>query len=293
MESRTLRVALEDGSLLEATFLPAEGMTLSSFKRDQIEAIDPHSLAGFKDRHAGLGVLIGPHFHRRKQAVVPTLPDESLFPHIARCKAQGIEDPFSHGVARYAPWRATGTDTCIIAELSGKDLWQGVPLKAIEGQDFEMRMKAELLQTGLRLDLSVVSESDSLVGIHYYYALPQGQNKILSRVQPFCLDHGEQKPIDASWLHSDNRMEVPLKGSIDLSFYPYPDPLNGEIELITDEYSLKTQYSSLSAENCWQLYHPEGASFVCIEPVSAKDPRHPNLMASSLTLNLMIHKNNG
>jgi hypothetical protein len=290
MESRTLRVTLVDGSLLEATFLPAEGMTLSSFKRDQIEAIDPHSLKGFEDRHAGLGVLIGPHFHRRKQALVPALPDESLFPHIARCKAQGIHDPFSHGVARYAPWRATCTDNCIKAELSGKDLWQGVPLKVIEGQDFEMRMKAELLQTGLHLDLSVVSESDSLIGIHYYYALPQGQKKILSRIQPFCLDHGEQKPIDPSWLHSDNRIEVPLKGPIDLTFYPYPDPLSGEIELITDAYSLKTQYSSLSAENSWQLYHPEEASFVCIEPLSAKDPRHPNLTASSLTLNLMIHK---
>lgn len=293
MESRTLRLKLEDGSLLEATFLPAEGMTLSSFKRDQIEVIDPLSAEGFKDRHAGLGVLIGPHFHRRKPALVPALPDETLFPHIARCKAQGIEDPFSHGVARYAPWRATGTETSIIAELSGKDLWQGVPLKTIEGQDFEMRMKADLLPTGLRLDLSVVSESDSLVGIHYYYALPQGQNKISSRVQPLCLDHGEQKPVKAAWINPDHHLEIPFKESIDLSFSPYPDPLVGEIDLKTEKYILKTQYSSLSAENCWQLYHPEQASFVCIEPLSAKDPRHPNLTASSLTLNLMIHKNNG
>lgn len=290
MENHTLKVSLEDGSQLEATFLPAEGMTLSSFKLDQIEVIDPRSAEGFKDRHAGLGVLIGPHFHRRKTQIIPKITDESLFPHIARCRAQGIEDPFSHGVARYAPWKTTCTENRIDATLSGKDVWQGVPLKDIEGQDFEMRMKVELLKTGLHLDLSVVSESDSLVGIHYYYQLPEGPKRILSRVKPFCLDQGEKKPVNPSWLQDNHRLEIPLKGKIDAAFYPYPDPLNGEIDLMTDRFVLKTRYSCLSAENCWQLFHPEEASFVCIEPISAQDPHHPNLTASSLSLNLMIEK---
>lgn len=292
MASHTLKTTLEDGSLLEATFLPSEGMTLSSFKRDQIEVIDPRSAEGFKERHAGLGVLIGPHFHRRNPEIIPKISDESLFPHIARCRAQGIADPFSHGVAKYAPWKAECTENRIDATLSGKDLWQGIPLKEIEGQDFEMRMKVELKPTGLHLDLSVVSETDSLVGIHYYYLLPEGKKTILSRVRPYCLDQGEKKPVNPSWLQADHRLDIPLNGPIDLAFYPYPDPLNGEIDLITDQFSLKTKYSCLSAENCWQLYYPENASFVCIEPISSQDPHHPNLTASSLNLNLMIQKNN-
>lgn len=44
----------------------------------------------------------------------------------------------------------------------------------------------------------------------------------------------------------------------------------------------------LSEENCWQLYHPEGASFVCIEPISSQDPRHPNLSVSAISIRLAI-----
>ena len=62
----------------------------------------------------------------------------------------------------------------------------------------------------------------------------------------------------------------------------------GKILLETTEYQLATSYLCNCQENCWQLYHPKGASFVCIEPISAQDPRHANLTVSSLHIQLEI-----
>ncbi|MBA3604344.1 MAG: hypothetical protein H0W50_12085 [Parachlamydiaceae bacterium] len=71
-------------------------------------------------------------------------------------------------------------------------------------------------------------------------------------------------------------------------FSPYSDRLEGVITLETLTYRLKTTYISPSQENSWQLYRPEGASFVCVEPLSAQDPHHPNLSVSSLKVILSI-----
>ena len=77
---------------------------------------------------------------------------------------------------------------------------------------------------------------------------------------------------------------------MDNTFHPFPHPLNGTIILELDaiDYRLTTKYSSPSQENSWQLYHPKGASFVCIEPLSAQDIRHPNLTTSNILITLQI-----
>lgn len=51
---------------LTATFLPELGMNLASYKKGDYEAIDQNTQGEFEERFAGLGPLIGPHFHHQK-----------------------------------------------------------------------------------------------------------------------------------------------------------------------------------------------------------------------------------
>ncbi len=279
-----------DGQPLQAFFLPDKGMNLISFKKGDVEVIDQSTRPLFEERFAGLGALIGPHFHRRAERSVPKIKDESLFPHIARVRSKGVQDPFSHGIARYAPWKADIKGNKITAVLTGKDLWNGVPIAELEGQNFKMEFKAELRKTGLFLNLSIVSDTDSLVGIHYYYALPNGRGKIVGEVRDRMLNSMRELveiPPDLT-PESPNRLMFDLDRDTDFTFRPWPNPLEATITLETDDYTLKTHYQCMCEENCWQLYHPKGASFVCIEPISSLDPRHPNLTVSSLDIHLEI-----
>lgn len=279
----------ETGEKLQATFLPEKGMNLISYKKGDLEIIDQSTLALFEERYAGLGALIGPHFHRRKAETLPKIPDESLFPHIARVKAKGIAEPFSHGIARYAPWQATATENKVKATLSGKDTWNDVPLSALEGQNFKMNFQAELTPQGLILNLDIVSDTDSLVGIHYYYHLPKNKGRVIAGIQPSYLEQGEFKLLLSEWnVSAQHVLTFDLEDEADFTFFPYPNPREGKITLDAETYKLVTTYNCQSQENCWQLYHPKGASFVCIEPISSQDPRHPNLSVSSLRIALEI-----
>lgn len=272
----------KEGIPLTAIFSPEQGMNLLSYKKGDVEIIDPSTLPLFEERLSGLGPLIGPHFHRRKTEILPVIENETLFPHIARVKAKGIKDPFSHGIARYAPWtNIKSTSTSFQAILEGKELWNGVSLAYLEGQNFKYTFKGELKAEGLFLDLSIVSDTSSLVGIHYYYRLPNGKGTIKSHVQNSYLTNGRSEP-------TPTELVFPLDREVDFTFRPFPDPLKGTILLETEEYTLKTHYNCDCEENSWQLYHPAGASFVCIEPISAQDPRHCNLTVSSLKIHLEI-----
>lgn len=291
METVTLTCKSQEGPQLNATFAPSTGMNLISFKKGDCEVIDQSTRALFEERFAGLGALIGPHFHRRRPEILPKISNESLFPHIARVKQKGNIDPFSHGVARYAPWKVVqSTQTTISAIISGKDLWNGVPLSLIEGQSFVMKLFAELTPQGLSLDLSVVGDTDTIVGIHYYYHLPKGHGRVFSSVQPHYLVNGISQLIPPKWgLDDQNKLIFDLNREADFTFHPFPNPRSGTMILDAIDYQLKTTYTCSSQENSWQLYHPQGASFVCIEPLSAQDPRHPNLSVSSLHIDLNIH----
>jgi len=289
MQEIILERITSKGNRLQAIFLPEKGMNLISYQKDGIEVIEQSTWNIFEERFAGLGALIGPHFHRRLTELVPKLADESLFSHIARVKAKGVQDPFSHGIARYAPWQAEATKTSVKATLSGKNEWNGVPLKDLEGQNFNIELFAALEDDGLHLKLSVVSDTASLMGIHYYYSLPNGQGHIQSQVQKNVRIDGQLKPIPAEWMFDEQQiLRFNLENEADYTFRPYPNPLKGEILLETDTYSLCTKYLCNNEENCWQLYHPKDATFVCIEPISSQDPRHPNLTVSQLEIHLEI-----
>jgi hypothetical protein len=278
----------ETGDLLEAAFLPSRGMNMISFKKGNIEVIDQSTRGLFEERSAGLGALIGPHFHHRNPSILPKIQDESLFPHIARLKEKGIQEPFSHGIARYAPWSAHATDNTITAKIKSTDVWKGVTLASLEGQNFSMEFQGELLPDGLHLNLSVVSDTDSLVGIHYYYHLPNRRGKIISQIQKKYKENNEYKPIPSTWTMDDQQVLFYEIQEADFTFHPFPNPLTGTILLDAETYRLKTKYECASEENSWQLYHPANASFVCIEPISSQDPRHPNLTVSSLKIHLQI-----
>lgn len=287
--SITLSSQTENGEKLQAIFLPERGMNLISYKKDDLEIIDQSTLDLFEERFAGLGALIGPHFHRRYSKTLPKIADESLFPHIARVKAKGIADPFSHGIARYAPWQAKATHNKVKAVLSGKDTWNGVPLALLEGQNFKMNFQAELNSRGLLINLDVVSDTDSVVGIHYYYHLPKKTGKVIASIQPSFMDQGEIKSLPPHWDVDHQRLlTFDLQNQADYTFFPYPNPCESRIRLDAEAYQLITSYHCQSQENSWQLYHPQGASFVCIEPLSSKDPKHPNLSVSALCIALEI-----
>lgn len=289
MDTLVLRNKTASGTPLSATFLPDQGMNLASFKWGDLEIIDQSTRALFEERYAGLGALIGPHFHRRQTSALPPIADESFFPHIARVKAKGVQEPFSHGIARYAPWKAVATESGVKAILTGKDTWNGVALAALEGQNFTMRFNAELTNEELLLELSIVSDTTSLVGIHYYYHLPNGSGKVTSRIQKHYLEEGVRREVPENWgLDETQKVEFNLDHAYDCTLYPFPNPLEGQIFLDTGAYVLTTKYQAPSQENCWQLYHPKGASFVCIEPISSQDPRHPNLTVSSIRIRLQV-----
>ncbi len=289
MQKIILENQAQDGSQLQATFLPEKGMNLISYKKNEIEIIEQSTWNLFEERFAGLGALIGPHFHRRRPEIVPLVKDEGLFPHIARVKAKGVQDSFSHGIARYAPWKAEATQTSVKAVLMGKDTWNGVLLSELEGQNFKMNYQADLKENGLFLTLSVVSDTASLLGIHYYYALSNGRGRVTSQVQDKVVIEDKLQPIPMEWnIDNQHRLHFDLNHEADFTFRPYPDLLLGDILLETETYHLRTRYTSVNEENSWQLYHPKDATFVCIEPISSQDPRHPNLTASSLNIHLEI-----
>ena len=287
MDSITLKNTTTSGIPLEATFLPSKGMNLISYKRGNIEVIDQSTKWEFERRYAGLGALIGPHFHRRKPHLIPKM-DVAKFPYLANLNKEQT-DPLSHGIGRYAPWQAQFTGTSIEAKLSGKDTWNDVPLSTLEGQNFQMTFHVDLTKLGLDLKLSVVSDTDSIVGIHYYYYLPEGKGTVISQVQKTYIANNERKPFPQDWkIDEQHFLYYELDQDTDFTFFPYPNPLEGNITLKTEKYHLVTTYACASQENSWQLWHPKGASFVCIEPVSSQDPRHPNLSVSSINIRLEI-----
>lgn len=291
MEKVILQCKSDDGELLQATYLPEKGMNLISYKKGSTEVIDQATKNLFDERFAGLGALIGPHFHHRNKKTLPPIPNEEAFSHIARLKAKGYDgDPFSHGIGRYAPWQYDAGETSIQATLRGSDTWNGVALKDLEGEDFTLTYSATLTSNGLSIDYSVTSTGDSLVGLHYYYALPEGSGMIISKVQSHAIVEGQKVAIPEEWGYDNetHTLNYPIDRDTDFTFHPYPDPLSGDIILDTGAYRLRKRYSCCSQENAWQCYHPKGATFVCIEPVSAQDPRHVNLTASSLSIELEI-----
>jgi galactose mutarotase-like enzyme len=218
-----------------ATFNPKYGMNMLSFRRGDIEAIQQTTRPLFDERRAGLGALIGPHFHHRA----------------------GIEpEPYSHGIARQLPWTVEHDATTFSASLQSDER-----TAALQGQAFTLFFHGKLTPAGLTLALGVSSEKPSVVGFHYYYALP-GPSTVHLQQTTLPLD----QPYDNNYPPSDITLQTPT-------------------------HTLNIHYTSSNPSNTWQLWHPQDADFVCIEPLSARDPRQPTDTASSVTQTLSITPN--
>lgn len=283
-----------EGVVIEVTFCPEKGMNLLSYKQGSFEIMDRATEILFDQRGAGLGALIGPHFHHRKESLIPPIQDPDLFPHFALLREQGVKEPFSHGIARYVPWKIESRSAKRVkATLSSKSEWRGIPIGKLEGQEFNMIFIATLTAMGLEIEYSVVSDHDAIVGLHYYYALSKnGPNFIEANISENYNDQGVIKKIPESFGFSKESKELKfnLANSCDYGFRPYPKSLAGSIKLVRPDYRLQVLYTSASAENSWQLYHPKGATYVCIEPMSAADPRKPQLTVSGLNVHISVEQ---
>ncbi len=287
MTDVVLTKKMSDGTLLSVTYLPERGMNMTSYKKGDTEVIDQSTRPLFEERSAGLGAMIGPHFHRRRYEILPAVLRDSSSPFFDKEKKT---DPFSHGVGRYASWTYERGDDFIRAILKGSDTLHNFPLKELEGRDFTMKYAADLTEEGLKIRLSVVSDTDSLVGIHHYYRCDPSRSKVFSRVKETYI--AEEKklliPEEIGFDPATRELVFDLHQEADFTFRPFPDPTRGVILLDAGDYRLKTEFFCDNEECSWQLWHPKGAGFVCIEPISSQNPRRPNLTVSTIGINLQI-----
>lgn len=281
-----------DGQLIQLIFNAEKGMNLMSFKWGPFQLIDQTTMVLFNQRAAGLGALIGPHFHHRPSNLIVPIEDETLFPHLSLNKEKNIAEPFSHGIARYVPWTITEqSENSVKAHLSSKNLWKNITLSSLEGQEFEMNFLATIKDGTLLIDYSITSQNPSVVGMHYYYAIdPKGKNTIRAKVKDQMNDQGVLRPSKniVGYDQEEHLLEFDLVNGIDMGFKPHPHEFMGLIDLITPSYDLHFSYTSAIRQNSWQLYHPKGASYVCIEPLSATDPRKPQEKISGISLALNL-----
>lgn len=283
----------KDGKMLRAVFNVFKGLNLMSYRQNGLEVIDQSTRNQFEERCAGLGAIIGPHFHHQKDELLPKkMPDESLFPHIKIIKQKGIKDPFSHGIARYVPWKIERiTKKNFFATLSSKDSYKGIFLKDLEGTNFEMQYEAMLDEEGLHLQLSVDADREAVVGFHFYYAIENESAIVHSKVQNEYNDMGIFKSIPFEWWAKQkglHELEFRLDHEADYGFLHYPDPHEGVICLQTQDHMVNIQAHSETTENSWQLYHPKNASFACIEPLSVKNPRRLDTKKSQIQADISI-----
>ncbi|MCH9812128.1 hypothetical protein K0U07_05145 [bacterium] len=278
----------KDKKLIEAIFAPEDGMNLLSLTKDGQEFIAQDTKEEFERRFAGLGALIGPHFYHRKQESIPAV-DEKIFPHIANLDLSKPTDPLSHGIGRYCKWNYSETSTTITGHLSGKDTQNGHTLASLEGFDFELTYSCHVSATGLTITYEVKSEHpETTIGLHYYLALPGGEGFVHMDCKEEYNDLGTWKPIPKEWKNDKGELFFNLKEESDYGFLPRSEKNEGAALLSTPDRKLQVSYKASSEQHAFQLYHPKDASFVCIEPVSAINPRDPKGSNHKLQIRLDI-----
>ncbi len=273
----------------EATFLPNSGMNLASFRKGDLEIIDQSTRSDFEQTGAGLGCLIGPHYGDRKSEVIPQVPNLELFPQVASMQQRNAADLFHSGVGRYAPWQILNSspDT-VSAAITGKQEWNGTTLGFIENQNFRMTCEAQLNEKGLQITLSVVSDSDSIVGFAHRYHLPDGNGTLVANVDDKIWQKLESSPLPTEWNYTNTRLQLELPDEANMTFHPILDPLQAQILLQTSTHTLRVNYHAPSQQNCWHLFRKKNSTWASIQPLSAKFPVRPTLTVSSISLSLEV-----
>jgi galactose mutarotase-like enzyme len=266
-------IILEDQGI-KATFNPDKGLNLMSLVIEGHELIEQSTLKGFLESSRGLGPLIGPHFHHRVIDTIPYLDDAILDKLQTKLQFRREAEPFSHGIARYVPWKVTRQQkNSFHAILDSHDTIEGITLGEIEGFDFVMEFEATVSPRELQIVYKAKSTTQPVVvGLHTYYNLQPTMNTIDLVGAPFYYDKLNKKTVPPEW-YGDRGLKIPLNKPLDYTFSPQLDKEGfGEVKVKTGVSNLLIQakaYPDLS----FQLYRMEDSPFICIEPIAAINPR--------------------
>jgi galactose mutarotase-like enzyme len=155
-----------------------------------------------------------------------------------------------------------------------------------------MHLDALLLHDGLLVDYSIEADVPCVIGFHYYY--PSTKDSCVEGcVKPFYRTKEGWNGIEKSWYEEkSSKLHFCLDSEADFGFMPLQDPNSSSnlISLKTGKHHLLISYTSSNEdETSWQLFHPKGASYVCLEPLSALNPFNPVLKRNRLQMKLSFY----
>ncbi|MGI6086346.1 MAG: hypothetical protein ACOYCD_00145 [Kiritimatiellia bacterium] len=276
-------VLADAGGMLRAEALPEAGMTLRSLRMRNVESICQSRAAQFAACRKGYGPLIGPHFNQRKQLSEAILANMSRWPQTDVLAKMGVRDPLQHGIARYAPWKYTASSNNIRAKLSSDTEMFGMPLSAAQGCNFELNLEMRLAGNAFHLHYTAEADFPPVIGLHYYYALPNDQGRVRAPVTGVMQAAGQTSPIPPEWMdNAGQHLNLSLDRNLDHIFPLQPGP----IELETLTHTLKITPES-GVKSCI-VFHPGPDGWVCIEPLSSTDPWKPVGNRAEMSLTIMI-----
>ncbi len=273
----------DDSGMLQAVVLPGEGMTLSSLQLDGIEAICQDRAREYQACRKGFGPLIGPHFNQRVQLPAAALENPGRWPQAAALAQLGIRDIWQHGVARYVPWDYTVMPDGIRASLTGRRRLAGILLRDIQGGDFELRLEMRIDGASLRIHYTAEADFPPVIGLHYYYELPDDRGRVRAPVTGWMQPHQPAVAIPAAWMDAaGRRLELELDRELDHVFPLRPGP----IELETSTHRVWT-IPEMGVQSL-VVFHPGPNGWVCVEPLSAANPRQPSGTRAEMALTIRL-----
>jgi len=271
------------GPDLQAIILPEQGMTLKSFRSDNVEVISQNRADSFAKCGKGYGPIIGPHFNEYRNIPALVIEHAELWPQTPALRELGVRDLWQHGVGRYVPWQYEAGSHSISAVLRGSDTFNGFFLRDIQGGDFEMRLRFDLLEDSLQISMEAAADFPPCIGLHYYYALPLSHGRVRAPIRGNAFEHDRKVNIPASWIDpAQSNLDVDLNQPLDHLF-----PLrSGRIELATRDYRLWT-IPEQGVESL-VIFHPESADFVCVEPLAPELPFRRSAKEQKFSVRLCI-----
>jgi len=177
------------------------------------------------------------------------------------------------GEAMAASWEVEKSEE---ENLTAKHRYEGEG----EEQIYQMEGRISWDKEVLVSTLSIVSDTDSLIGPGYCFPLPDGRGRLegVIKREGFC----EGKTVTLSE-HSGKPVEIDLSHSCSLAVLPYLKPTEGKLLLETKNYQMEILYRSNCEEVSCLIYRPEKGDWICISPVSSKNPWKTNLTVSHVT----------
>jgi hypothetical protein len=274
-----------NGEDIEAVVSPELGMSLLDFSACHVPLLQKSRKQDFLQGRKGLGPVILPHFNQRPS--FPKVPEEVLASasHTDYLRTHGVEDPFQHGIGRYAQWisetKCTDESVSVKGNISGNTEYNGVPVGEIVGFDFTAFVTYALSEGNMTVTFDITSDEPAAAGIHFYYRLPEtgGSQTALSVEKTGKNDNGSL--FEFSHHQKDGKFYIlPIEGNIDAEFTPAGEEGGyARYKLITPEFRLDTRVLAKGdPEHAFEsvvVFHPEGSDFVCIEPLSDPNPLFP------------------